>query len=62
MPAPGLGIGAEPAPALPADTDANTDSSRTAPACPSGHNASADDSLIGRRTSKCESHVGQRYS
>jgi hypothetical protein len=51
----------EPA-ADPFDTDAKTDSKRTPPGWPSGHVAAADDSLIGRRTSKWVSHVGQRYS
>jgi hypothetical protein len=46
----------------PAVTAANTDSNRTAPSWPSGQTAGADDSLIGRRTSKWVSHVGQRYS
>jgi hypothetical protein len=51
----------EPA-ADPFDTDAKTDSKRTPPGWPSGHVAAADDSLIGRRTSKWVSQVGQRYS
>jgi hypothetical protein len=49
-------------PAGPLDTDAKTDSSRTPPGWPSGQVAADDDSLIGRRTSKWDSHVGQRYS
>ena len=56
------GIPADDADAAPAETDANTDSKRTAPGWPSGQAAGADDSLIGRRSSKWVSHVGQRYS
>jgi hypothetical protein len=61
MPPVGTGDGAAPA-ADPLDTDAKTDSNRTPPGWPSGHVAVEDDSLIGRRTSKWVSHVGQRYS
>ncbi len=46
----------------PVDTDAKTDSSRTPPGWPSGQVAADDDSLMGRRTSKWVSQVGQRYS
>ena len=57
------GIGAEPD----ADADdtpvaAKTDSSRIAPSCPSGHDAGAEASLIGRRISNVDSQVRQRYS
>ena len=58
---PPLGAGAGPE-ADPFDTEANTDSSRTPPGWPSGQVAADDDSLIGRRSSKWDSHVGQRYS
>ena len=61
MPVAGPGAGMKPA-ADPFDTDAKTDSKRTPPGWPSGHVAAADDSLIGRRTSKWVSQVGQRYS
>jgi hypothetical protein len=61
MPVAGLGDGMAPA-GDPFDTDAKTDSSRTPPGWPSGQVADDDDSLIGRRTSKWVSHVGQRYS
>ena len=63
QPRAGIGAGAGAGrPPGPADTDANTDRSRLAPAWPSGHVAVDDDSLIGRRSSKWESQVGQRYS
>ena len=61
MPPLGAGDGAAPADD-PLDTEANTDSNRTPPGWPSGQVAVDDDSLIGRRSSKWVSHVGQRYS
>ena len=61
MPPVGTGDGAAPTDD-PLDTEAKTDSNRTPPGCPSGQVAFDDDSLIGRRTSKWVSHVGQRYS
>ena len=45
-----------------APVEANTDSSRMAPSWPSGQDAGALASLIGRRTSNVDSHVRQRYS
>jgi len=55
-------IGADDDDDAPPVTAANTDSRRTAPAWPSGQVATDDDSLIGRRSSKWDSQVGQRYS
>ena len=57
-------MGAEPADADDDDTPvaANTDSRRIAPSWPSGHDAGAEASLIGRRSSNVDSQVRQRYS
>ena len=45
-----------------APVEANTDSSRRAPSWPSGQDAGAFASLIGRRTSNVDAQVRQRYS
>ena len=45
-----------------APVEANTDSSRMAPSWPSGQDAGAFASLIGRRTSNVDAQVRQRYS
>jgi hypothetical protein len=45
-----------------APVEANTDKSRMAPSWPSGHDAGAFASLIGRRTSNVDAQVRQRYS
>jgi hypothetical protein len=52
----------EPPDAEAAPVEANTDSSRMAPSWPSGHDAGAFASLIGRRTSNVDAQVRQRYS
>lgn len=54
-------LAADPSPAG-APTEANTDNSRRAPGCPSGHDAGAEDSAMGRRSEKVTSQMGQRYS
>jgi hypothetical protein len=41
---------------------ATTDMRRSPSGCPCGHEASADDSAIGRRNSKSSPHVRHRYS
>ena len=58
------GIGAEPTDEEDDATPvaAKTDSRRIAPSWPSGHDAGADASLIGRRSSNVDSQVRQRYS
>jgi hypothetical protein len=45
-----------------APVEANTDNSRMAPSWPSGQDAGAFASLIGRRTSNVDAQVRQRYS